>query len=434
MNAQKRKVTSFILILLFSFTGSVIGEPDEAAFNEPNGVLNLGDVFALTLMRNPTLSAFSYEIRAQEAFALQSNLLPNPELGVTVEEFGGTGATRGFNGAETTIEVSQLIELAGKRAKRTKVAKFDTELAEWDYKSKRLDLFSGAVKAFIEVLAAQKRIELAQELNKLAEEVKYAVSQRVTAGKEPPLEETKAEVSLSASQIALDNFRRTLDISRVKLASFWGSSNPRFSELKGDIYDIQMHGTLEEFAAKIASNPDIARWRTEMNQKRASVALEKAKAVPDITVLAGTKYLAEPGDTAFVVGVAIPIPIFDRNQGNISAARARLNKARELARESDVSVRSGLVEAYTSMLSAYEQAVNLKNKIIPASQQAFDAASEGYKEGKFGYLDLLDSQRTLFQARQQYIDILVLCHQAHADTERLIGQKIESKTNNAEAK
>jgi cobalt-zinc-cadmium efflux system outer membrane protein len=423
----------FMLVSLFAcqVQAQDIALPTDS---EPNATLSLGDVFALTLMRNPVLSAYSYEVRAGESLALQSSFLPNPELGATTENFGGTGAMKGFDSAETTIQVSQVIQLAGKRAKRTKVARLDTELADWDYKSRKLDLFSEATKAFAEVLAAQERIELAKELNKLADEVKYAVSQRVAAGKEPPLEEAKADVSLAASQIVVKNSQRSLDISRMKLASFWGSSDPRFSKLKGDIYDVGPHGTLEEFAARVTGNPDIARWATEMDQKRAAIALEKANAVSDITVSAGTKYFSEPGDTAFAVGVIIPLPIFDRNQGNIDAAQARLNKARQLARDRDVSVRYGLVEAYKSMLSAYEQAVNLRDKIIPASQQAFDAASEGYRQGKFGYLELLDAQRTLFQARQQYIDMLVLYHQGHADTERLIGQRVEDMTKTAEVK
>jgi len=402
---------------------------DSVNQSEPNGILSLGDVLSLTLLRNPELSAYSYEIRAQEAQALQSGLLPNPELGVTVEEFGGTGATRGFDAAETTIEASQLIELARKRAKRTNVARLDTELADWDYKAKRLDIFTEAAKAFTEVLAAQERMPLAEQLNKLADEVKYTVSQRVIAGKESPLEETKADVSLAVSQIELDNLKRSMDIARAKLASFWGSSKPMFAGLKGDIFQTRPHGTFEDFSAQAANNPDLARWKSELNQKRAMIALEKSKSVSDVTISAGTKYLEGPGDTAFVVGVSIPLPIFDRNQGNISAAHARLNKARELARQAEVYVQTQLVDAYKSMLSAYEQTVNLREKIIPASQQAFDAAREGYSQGKFGYLDLLDAQRTFFQAKQQYFDLLVLYHQAHANVERLVGGNIELDTN-----
>jgi cobalt-zinc-cadmium efflux system outer membrane protein len=396
---------------------------------EPNGILGLGDVLALTLVRNPELSAYSYEIRTREAQALQSSLLPNPELGVRTEEFGGTGATKGFDAAETTIEVGQLIELAGKRAKRTHAAQLDKELADWDYKARRLDVFTEAAKAFIEVLAAQERVALAEQLNKLAAEVKYAVGQRVIAGKVSPLDETKADVSVAASQIELDKSKRSFDIARTKLSAFWGSSKPLFAGLKGDIFETKPHGTFEEFSAQAANNPDIARWKSELSHRRAVVALEKSKSVPDITISAGTKYLAGPDDTAFVVGVSIPLPIFNRNQGNISAAHAQLNKTRELTRQAEVAIQTQLVDAYESMLSAYEQMVNLKEKIIPASQQVFDATQEGYRYGKFGYLDLLDAQRTFFEAKQQYLAVLVMFHQTHADVERLVGGNMEFDVN-----
>ena len=420
----------YLLIVVSLFVCQV--QAQDAALpadSEPNGILSLGDVFALTLVRNPELSAYSYEARAKEAEAFQSSLLPNPELGVRTEEFGGTGEIRGFDGAETTVEVSQLIELADKKAKHTHAAQVDKELADWDYKAKRLDVFTEAAKAFIEVLAAQERAALAQQLNKLAAEVKYAVGQRVIAGKVSPLEETKADMSVAASQIELDKSKRSLDIARTKLAAFWGSSKPMFAGIKGDIFEIRPHGTFEEFSAQAANNPDIARWKSELNQRRAIVALEKSKSVPDVTVSAGTKYLAGPDDTAFVVGVSIPLPLFNRNQGNISAARAQLNKTRELARQAEVALQSQLVDAYKSMLSAYEQAVNLKEKIIPASQQVFDAVQEGYCYGKFGYIDLLDAQRTFFGAKQQYLEVLVTYHQTHADVERLVGGNMEFDVN-----
>ncbi|OPZ96853.1 MAG: Cobalt-zinc-cadmium resistance protein CzcC precursor [Planctomycetes bacterium ADurb.Bin412] len=396
--------------------------------DEPNGILSLGDVFARILLYNPTLAAYSQEIRAQEALALQSSLLPNPELEATVEDFGGSGATRGFDTAETTIQINQLIQLAGKRNKQSKLAGLDTELVQWDYQSRRLDLFAEAAKAYVEVLAAQEQFNLAGELNTLAQEVKNTVQERVSAGKESPPEALKAEVSLSASRVELENVRRRLDISRTRLAGFWGSIHPDFLGLKGNIYDIRPHGSYEDFAARIAQNPDLARWTAEQNQRQAALALEKARTAPDITVSAGTKYYSEPGDTAFIVGVAIPLPLFDRNQGNISAARARLEKSRHLARESEMSARTGLAQAYTSMLSAYDLAVNLRDTIIPAARQSFAAAREGYQQGKFGYLDLLDAQRTLFQVRQQYLDILLLYHQSHTDIERLAGGTLDLDT------
>jgi cobalt-zinc-cadmium efflux system outer membrane protein len=198
--------------------------------------------------------------------------------------------------------------------------------------------------------------------------------------------------------------------------------------LAGSLYQTKPHGSFEEFSAQLANNPDMARWKSELLQKRAAVAIERSKSVSDVTVSAGTKYLAELEDTAFVVGVSIALPIFDRNQGNIGIAQARLNKAHQLARQADVSIAAQLVDVYQSMVSAYEQTVNLRDTIIPASEKAFDAAREGYTQGKFAYLNLLDAQRTLFQAKQQYLNLLVLYHQTHADLERLVGGSLEFET------
>ena len=201
------RVLSIVVVLFLCVQVYAEAKPSQTKqyeFNEPNGLLSLGDVFALILVHNPELSAYSFEVRAQEAGVLQSGLLPNPELDVEVEDFGGSGTTKGFDTSETTVQISQLIELAGKRGKRMEAAKFDKALADWDYQTRRLDLFAEASKAFVEVLASQERVLLSTELYKLAGEVQYAVSQRVFAGKESPLEQRKAEVSLSASEIAIE--------------------------------------------------------------------------------------------------------------------------------------------------------------------------------------------------------------------------------------
>ncbi len=98
-------------------------------YNEPTGSITLRQALSLALIRNPQLKAFSWEVRAREAQALQAGLLPNPELESLLEDFGGTGSVEGFKGTETTILLSQLIPLAGKISKRKKLAALNTNLA-----------------------------------------------------------------------------------------------------------------------------------------------------------------------------------------------------------------------------------------------------------------------------------------------------------------
>ena len=130
----------------------------------------------------------------------------------------------------------------------------------------------------------------------------------------------------------------------------------------------------------------------------------------------------ESEDNAFLVEVGVPIPIFNRNQGAILEARHRLAKVDEERRAVEVGVRLALGVGYEALMSAFEEATALGSRVIPEARQAFDTVGDGYRKGLFGYLDVLDAQRTLFELRSRYIDALADYHRAAADVERLIGE------------
>src|SRR5262245_63115546 len=133
--------------------------PSPRAVSNPTGVLTLPQAQALALLQHPRLAAFGWEVRAGEARTLQASLPPNPALGIEVENFAGSGALKGFQGAEITIHLSQLIELAGKRQKRTRVAALERDLVAWDYEAARIEVLTQVTKALVEVLSAQQRLD-----------------------------------------------------------------------------------------------------------------------------------------------------------------------------------------------------------------------------------------------------------------------------------
>lgn len=419
---------------VFTPAKTASAEPQRFNFEEPNGNLTLRDAVTLTLLNNPELAAFSWEIRAQDAKEIQAGLIPNPELGLETEQFGGTGENREFDSAQTNIQIGQLIETAEKRLKRKNVAALDKTLAGWDYEAKRLDVFTDAGKAFIDVLALQERVALETELATLFEQFSITVSERVKAGKVSPLEETKANVALANVKIELVRIKSELNAAQQRLASFWGSSAPEFTTVEGNLFDFGPLPDAEQIARLLSQNPDIARWSTELKQRRAAVELEKAKAVPDVTLAAGTQYFNNTDDQTLIVGLTIPLPFFDRNQGGVEEAQSRLSKGYHENHAADIKVRTAFARTYQSLSASFKQATYLKNEIVPGAHSAFDASTEGYREGKFSYLDVLDSQRTLFEAKGQYIEVLATYHKSRADLERLIGRKIGSTTKEAEEK
>jgi cobalt-zinc-cadmium efflux system outer membrane protein len=357
---------------------------------------------------------------------LQASLLPNPEIEMEVEEVGGTGERSGFDGAETTIQLGQLIELAGKRSKRKRVASLESKLAGWDYEAKRLDVLTGVAHAFVKVLAAKERLTLAEELVRLSEQILNTVTQRVEAGKDSPVEKTKAQVALASARIEQKQAHQRLVSARKQLAATWGSISPVFEGVTGQL-DVTFPIPSEtELRRLLEQNPDLARWAIEMERRRAALELEKANAITDPTIFGGMQRFKETDDTAVVFGLSIPIPISNRNQGRILEARYNIAKARRQRRDAEANLYVALADAYEALSSALIEVTALKNEVLPGAQSAFDATRQGYRQGKFDYLMVLDAQRTFFYARARYIESLAAYHGAMADVERLIGQRIDT--------
>ena len=185
-----------------------------AGVREPSGELTLRQALALALAGNPDLAAISWEVRAGDPRILQAGLIPNPELGIEFENFLGSEPSRGFETLETTLSISQLVEMGGKRAARIRLASSEKAVSIWEYEAKRADLVAEVAKSFVEVLSAQDRLALAEEMARLAKEVQDVVAARVTAGKISPVEETKASVAMSISGIDLERARLALEGAR----------------------------------------------------------------------------------------------------------------------------------------------------------------------------------------------------------------------------
>ena len=381
-------------------------------------------MIAQVLLHNPELEAFSLEVRAREARALQAGLYKNPSLRFDVEDILGSGGFKKFEQSQSTIVLSQVIELGGKRTKRERAALSHKDLAFWDYEAARMNILTRVARAYIDALTAQEKLKLAQELAQLSQKSYNAVKARVTAGKVSPIQEVKAQVALSTTQIQYQQAENNLKAAYRRLASFWGSLTPQFKQVTGRLYQIAPVPPFDTLTERMQSNPDLARWAAEMSQRTAAIDLEEANAVPDLKVGAGARWLEETHDNSFVVEFSIPIQLFDRNQGAIAEARHRLAKAKAQRRAVKLKLNAALATGYTRLANAHSQVTSLKTKILPGAQTAFDAVNEGYRFGKFGYLEVLDSQRTWFNARSQFLDALAEYHKAVADVERLTGQAV----------
>jgi outer membrane protein, heavy metal efflux system len=401
-------------------------EPTIPIKKESKEPITLKNAVALALMHNPHLKAFSFEKRAKEARSLQSGLRPNPKLNILVEDAAGTGGFDGFEQSQTTIQLSQLIELGGKRAARLRSSNLSKKLADWDYETKRMDVLTQVARSYALLLKAQQQTKLTKDLVKLSEKFLNIVDERIKAGKVAALEKVKSEINLSYLKVELKKANRELKAAGRNLSINWGSAQPQFETALGNLNQTSNIPSLESLKNRLNNNPDLARWTTELEQRQAVLDSEISKSTPNLQLQGGIRRLETTDDLSLVFGVSIPLQFFNRNQGAIEEARHKLGKAEAEKRAKKASTEKKFLEAYNELVFYEAQVSSIKNQILPGAEKAFNGIQEGYRFGKFNLLDVLDSQKTFFQTKKLYLDSLAQYHNTLADLERLIGEPLAS--------
>lgn len=388
---------------------------EPALAKEPTGSLTLLVAIDHALTSNPELSAAANELRAVEGAVIQAGILPNPEISTLVED------TQNKVARTTTIQLNQRIELGGKRSARIASAERGRDVAVADLAAKRLDVRATVIGAFFDVLVAQERVQQSEDLLGLAQRASQAASRRVSAGKVSPVEETKARVAEASARVELNQAQRELVTARKRLAASWGSSTPRFEQAEGRTDILPLVRSAEESSRRLNASPALLRARQEADRFSALADLERSRRIPDVTVSLGSKKAEELGLNQTIVGISIPFPIFDRNQGNVLEAQRRADKARDELSATEVRLSAEVTQNEERLKALVVEAQTLQSEIMPGARSAYDAASKGFELGKFSFLEVLDAQRTFFQARAQYLRSLSDAHRTAAELERVLG-------------
>lgn len=389
--------------------------------------LTLPQAIVLTFDRNPELAALAQEILATDAAVTQAGVLPNPDLRVGGDALGNS-RKRESGEQFAGVELQQLVELGGKRGARVRVAEADRALASWDFAAKRADLLQRVSQSFVDVLAAQQRLALAEESAQLAGRVADAAAKRVQAGKVSPVEETRARVALAGVEVEREQARRELDAARKRLALLWNEPVPRFERAGGALDDMKTLPAYATLVERTRDNPDLARWASTLAQRTAMLEGERAKAIPDVTVSGGVVRFSTYNDYGYLVGVSVPIPVFNQNRGGILEANRRLDKVADEQRAAEAAVLTALAATYERVAALVNEVDTLRTRILPGAQSAYDAANQGYLLGKFGFIDVLDAQRTLFESRRQYLRALADYQAGVTELERLVGGPLERES------
>ncbi|MBP7140650.1 MAG: TolC family protein [Opitutaceae bacterium] len=367
-------------------------------------VLSLGDALARASSGNPSLAAYSYTQRAAEGLVEQAGLRPNPTLEFTAENFMGTGRVQGVRGLEATVQASQTFERGDKRGKRVALAGREKESAAKEYAVQRTEVLATTAVAYLEVIVARERLALADEPLRLARETVSAVDHRVKAGAASPAESARARAALASTQADHVRAEAALVAARTALAATWGGAGADMPAVTGALRLPEALPVREEMSARLASHPRIDHQRSIAAGRRAALDLEQAQAVQDVSVGGGVRFLREGSDAAFVAGVSVPLPVRNRNQGNIRAARENLSGAEQGVHAIEFELRADFNAAWQDLASAFKVAQDLRRAALPATEESYSIVRAAYEQGQLPIIDVLDAQRALGALRREILD------------------------------
>lgn len=383
--------------------------------------LTLQTALQRALAASPRLTAAERDIGIASGQRLQAGALINPEVSYEQDNSLGSGIYRGTRSAETTLQISQLFELFGKRDARIAVGQAGVETAAIQRKAIRLEVLSETAVAFVSVLGAQRRIQILDEQVAALDKLTPLLQRRVDAGASSPAETGRAEVASALVKADRERVRAILASARRELAVLLGDTSPKFSTVSGRLDATGRPPSFQAVVSAIDANPQLVRWTAIYAQRNAELLLARLKPYPDARISAGWRHYNDTGDDAVRLGISVAIPVFDQNQGNILSAQESLAKTRA-ERELNRNVLIVLAgRAYDSLQSSLRELAILRESAIPKSRQVSDAIFEGYGQGRFTLLEVLDAQASVAQARLREQEAQQNFHIAVATIEGLIG-------------
>lgn len=394
--------------------------------DEPTSVLTLQDAVTLALQRNPELAEYSWQVRANEARLLQAALRPNPEAALFIEDVLGTGRFRAAREAQVTLQLSQAIELGGKRAARVAAAAESRDLASREYELKRVEVLARVTRRFIDLLSAQQLLGLARTSLQLGEQTLEATVRRVKAGTGSALDERKARIELARGRIVAEHAEHEVAVARRELAATWGSATPRFERVEGDLFGQRAVPSYDRLTERLAQAPEMLRQLSEKQLREAEIRLADAKRIPTPSLAAGIRRLEGPEEESLVFGLSVPLPTSDRNQGGRAEARALLSKSEEGGRTTEVRLRTVIFSLHQELRHASTALDALEKEILPQAEESLSLSRRGFLEGRFSYLELVDAERTLGAVKQERIETAASYHQFILEIERLTGEPIDA--------
>lgn len=340
-------------------------------------------------------------------------------LGLEIENFLGSGPYSGSDVAESTASIEQTLELGGKRPARVAAARAEVTAAQARARRLHTQFAFDLATAYAAAEAADRRLLLTREQLALAEEDARAAVAFVEAGREPDLRRLQAEAAVQTARAQVEEAQAARTTAFENLSALVGGET-QITSITASLLD-QTGPLFPGGGSAVPSAPSLVAAQAELEAAERRVRVERSQGVPDVTVSLGVRRFEEVDAMAVLGGVSVPLPLFDRNRGNIAAARAEATAAQArlsaVRLEVDAAIRSS-----GARLSAVEARLTAAKAAEGAAEEAYRLTRLGFEGGKLGLIELLNARRALSDAREQTLA---------AALERVNAQAAQARVNGA---
>jgi cobalt-zinc-cadmium efflux system outer membrane protein len=397
-----------------------------SAQQQPRSLM-LGEALARTAAQNPELAILDFEVDAQEGRVRQAGAHPAPEVGVLIENAFGSGARTGFDSAETTLSIGYAIE-RGARERRLDVANAGSLVLGADIQIRRLDVAAETARRYLDVLSNQSRVEQTRNASELGGQSLQAVQRRVRAAKVPPAEEARAQAQLARLKLDEEHAEHELLTARQRLAAMWGSLEPDFDVVSGNLLALPALEPFEKLRPRLQGNPLFARFVSEKRLRESEVRMVEMRRRPPWHVTAGVRRFEDLGDHAFILGVTVPLSSPSASSG--ARAEARANSDAVGAKESATRIQLDveLFALYQELRHAYAEVDTLRTEVLPKMEEAARQSRYAYERGRYSYVEWAGAQRELLDAQRTLHEAAADAHRLRIEIERLTGTALSGNT------
>jgi outer membrane protein, heavy metal efflux system len=387
-----------------AYGANTLAQPESALQPGPSSTsqqgMTLTDWEALAERSNPTLAQAAARVEAARGEGVQAGLYPNPRIGYHATEIGDEG-----QGGQQGGFISQEFVTANKLQRNREVANQSVQQALWACQAQRDRVMGDVRRAFYEVLVAQQTVALSEQLVRVGDEGVRAAEALFGAKEVSRVDVLQARIEADSARIFAEKARNRHFAAWRNLAVVAGATDVQPTTLVGELQDATTQLTWEESLNRILNaSPVLAEARANISHAEAVLSRECAARVPNVDMLAGLAYDNATRDTIAEVQIGIPLPVFNRNQGNIRKAQAELVAARSEAHRTTLELQQRLAAVFEQYQNARCQVDKYSHEILPNAQTSLDLVTAGYRQGEFNYVTLLTAQRTFFQANLAYVD------------------------------